>query len=143
MWRGLQAHSFLSSTAWKAYAELVTNSMLSYNWQVARVTSDEPGNKWLLYKSPSVWVSYIQETLCFPQKEFTRGHKTLQGAVFYWTQQPSWHTPSCQLHATCHDAKPESRASREQLGCQVAQTLLSFLLASPSAPPPPQTALTR
>lgn len=57
MWRGLQAHSFLSSTAWKAYAELVTNSMLSYNWQVARVTSDEPGNKWLLYKSPSVWVS--------------------------------------------------------------------------------------
>lgn len=58
---------------------LVTEPVLS---RVARVTSDRAGNKWLLYRSPSLWDIYIRETLCFPQKESGRGHKTLKGALF-------------------------------------------------------------
>lgn len=50
--------------------------------RVARVTSDGAGNKWLLYRSPSLWDIYIRETLCSPQKESGRGHKTLKGALF-------------------------------------------------------------
>lgn len=77
--QGFRARSRRSGTPWKAPAVSDGAGALT---RVARVTSDRAGNKWLLYRSPSLWDIYIRETLCFPQKESGRGHKTLKGALF-------------------------------------------------------------